>query len=137
MKAKLVFIAGLAVGYVAGTRVGRRGYEDLKKNARAFWEMDPVQEAVQNLEGSIKDEAKDLGSRLVSKVAREGHGAHGTPGHNESSGKKTGGNEPARAEATDGGKEALPDVDSDPALNTELGQDWADEGGALPPGPTT
>ena len=110
MKAKLTLIAGLAVGYVVGTRVGRRGYESLKNNARAVWEMDQVQETVQNVERSIKVEAKDLGSRLVGKV---------------SGGK----------EATPDEKAALSDVGSDPALNDVVGQDWADEGGALPPGP--
>lgn len=29
------------------------------------------------------------------------------------------------------------DVESDPALNDGLGQDWADEGGATPQGPAT
>ncbi|MDJ0314899.1 hypothetical protein [Arthrobacter sp. H35-D1] len=112
MKAKLIFMAGLAVGYVVGTRVGRRGYESLKNNARAVWETDPVQETVQNLEESIKGEAKDLGARLASKVS--------------------GGNATTSAQ-----KPARSDVDSDPALNDDLGQDWADEGGALPSGPAS
>ncbi|AIX99918.1 hypothetical protein ART_0320 [Arthrobacter sp. PAMC 25486] len=29
------------------------------------------------------------------------------------------------------------DVESDPALNDEAGQDWTDEGGATPAGPAT
>lgn len=29
------------------------------------------------------------------------------------------------------------DVESDPALNDNVGQDWADEGGATPQGPAT
>ncbi|SEE30680.1 hypothetical protein SAMN04489740_1090 [Arthrobacter alpinus] len=29
------------------------------------------------------------------------------------------------------------DVESDPALNDGLGQDWSDEGGATPSGPAT
>ena len=107
IKAQLTFIAGLAVGYVVGTRVGRRGYESLKHNARALWETDVVQDTVQNLEDSIKAESKDLGSRLVDRVA-------------------------GRREAVAAGHETLPDVDSDPALTDEVGQDWADEGGALP-----
>ncbi|WP_207344624.1 hypothetical protein [Arthrobacter sp. E3] len=110
MKAKLTFIAGLAVGYVAGTRVGHRGYESLKHNARALWETDTVQETVQNLEDSIKEESKDLGFRLFGRVV-------------------------GRREAAAVETKTLPDVDSDPALNDEVGQDWADEGGAVPPGP--
>lgn len=34
-------------------------------------------------------------------------------------------------------KQTLPDTISDPALNDEIGQDWADEGGATPEGPVT
>ncbi|MFF2811637.1 YtxH domain-containing protein [Streptomyces sp. NPDC058000] len=34
MRYRLTFIAGLAVGYVLGTRAGRERYEQLRKNAR-------------------------------------------------------------------------------------------------------
>lgn len=142
MKAKLAFVAGLAVGYVVGTRVGRRGYEDLKKNARAVWEMDAVQETVQNLEGSIKDEAKDLGSRLVDKVSGGGQCANETADNDTAeSGKSSGAESGRRAfrekPSESAGQNTLPDVESDPALNDAVGQDWADEGGALPSGPAT
>ncbi|MCC9068377.1 hypothetical protein [Arthrobacter cryoconiti] len=120
MKAKLAFLAGLALGYVVGTRVGRRGYENLKNNARALWQMDPVQDTVQNLEDSIKEETKNLGNKLVSKISGENNAAH-SPLNQEAS-------IPTNAVA---------DVDSDPALNSEIGQDWADEGGALPAGPAS
>ncbi|MFJ4684748.1 YtxH domain-containing protein [Streptomyces sp. NPDC091377] len=36
MRYKLAFVAGLAVGYVLGTRAGRERYEQLKKQARQF-----------------------------------------------------------------------------------------------------
>lgn len=147
MKAKLAFVAGLAVGYVVGTRVGRRGYENLKKNARAVWEMDAVQETVQNLEGSIKDEAKDLGSRLVDKVSGGGQCANETADNDTAgndtaeSGKSSGAESGRRAfrekPSESAGQNTLPDVESDPALNDAMGQDWADEGGALPSGPAT
>lgn len=120
MKAKLAFLAGLALGYVAGTRVGRSGYESLKKNARALWQMDPVQDTVQNLEDSIKEETKNLGNKLVSKISGESKAA--------SSPLNQGVSIPTNA---------LADVDSDPALNSEIGQDWADEGGALSTGPAS
>jgi hypothetical protein len=34
MRYKLMFVAGLALGYVLGTRAGRERYEQLKKSAR-------------------------------------------------------------------------------------------------------
>lgn len=117
MKAKLAFTAGLAVGYVVGTRVGRRGYENLKKNARAVWKTDAVQETVQSAENIVKEEAAKVSARIF-------------PG--------AGGSSPAApfaSQAVGGQHGTLADVDSDPALNDDLGQDWTDEGGALPSGP--
>ena len=117
MKAKLAFTAGLAVGYVVGTRVGRRGYENLKKNARAVWKMDAVQETVHHAETTVKDEAEKIGARLLHPAVANSPVA------------------PSSAEAAYGRHGALPDVDSDPTLTDALGQDWADDGGALPSGP--
>ncbi|MCX4449271.1 YtxH domain-containing protein [Streptomyces sp. NPDC087866] len=36
MRYRLTFIAGVALGYVLGTRAGRERYEQLKKSARQF-----------------------------------------------------------------------------------------------------
>jgi hypothetical protein len=36
MRYRLTFVAGLALGYVLGTRAGRERYEQLKKCARQF-----------------------------------------------------------------------------------------------------
>ena len=43
MKGKVLFVAGLAVGYVLGTRDGRRRYEQIKAAAANIWESEPVQ----------------------------------------------------------------------------------------------
>lgn len=119
MKAKLAFTAGLATGYVVGTRVGRRGYEHLRKNARAVWKMDAVQETMQTLKESVTDGVGKLGSRVLAR-------ANGDTFVTRSATEQTGGRHGS-----------LPDVDSDPALNDAPGQDWTDEGGALPSGTNT
>ncbi|WP_189311104.1 YtxH domain-containing protein [Streptomyces brasiliensis] len=36
MRYRLTFVAGLALGYVLGTRAGRERYEQLKKSAQQF-----------------------------------------------------------------------------------------------------
>ncbi|ALE93795.1 hypothetical protein AOC05_18115 [Arthrobacter alpinus] len=123
MKTKLAFSAGLAVGYVLGTRVGRRGYESLKKNARAFWRMDAVQDTVQTVEKSVKEESEKMGSRLFG--GSTGDANEDSPAIHPAS------------ESVAGVHRTLEDVDSDPALNDAVGQDWADEGGALPSGPAS
>jgi hypothetical protein len=42
MRYRLTFIAGLAIGYVLGTRAGRERYEQLKKSARRIAENPAV-----------------------------------------------------------------------------------------------
>ncbi|MDQ0990776.1 YtxH domain-containing protein [Streptomyces sp. V3I7] len=42
MRYRLTFVAGLAVGYVLGTRAGRERYEQLKKSARRIAENPTV-----------------------------------------------------------------------------------------------
>lgn len=136
MKAKLAFVAGLGAGYVVGTRVGRRGYEDLKKSARTLWQADKVQETVTQLEESVKDEAKELGSRLLHKATGNGANAKHDAGRNDNGQAAATKDTAAKAMASEPNADhPLPDVESDPALNDAAGRDWADEGGALPSGP--
>lgn len=55
------------------------------------------------------------------------------------------GSKKSRTDASEAGKDGpqtvqtnvSKDVESDPALNDNVGQDWADEGGATPQGPAT
>ncbi|WP_113717661.1 hypothetical protein [Arthrobacter dokdonensis] len=131
MKAKLAFVAGLGVGYVVGTRVGRRGYENLKSSARSLWETDKVQETVTHVEETLKEEANALGSRLVGKVT----GSDTTTKDDTGSAPTAKATAAAGTESQPHGVHHAPDVESDPALNDDVGQDWTDEGGALPSGP--
>ncbi|RAN76754.1 hypothetical protein B5P43_22330 [Bacillus sp. SRB_336] len=131
MKAKLAFVAGLGAGYVVGTRVGRRGYENLKSTARSLWEKDKVQETVAQVEETLKEEAGALGTRLIGKVtgsdpAQDNAGSASSVKTTAASG--------TASQPHGVGHE--PDVESDPALNDNMGQDWTDEGGALPTGPS-
>ena len=38
MRGKFLFIVGLAIGYVFGTRAGRKRYEQIKAAAQNIWE---------------------------------------------------------------------------------------------------
>jgi len=46
MKGKLLFVAGLATGYVLGTRAGRERYEQIKRGWLSVWNTEPVQTQV-------------------------------------------------------------------------------------------
>ncbi|GAA0812803.1 hypothetical protein [Spirilliplanes yamanashiensis] len=45
MRGKLMFIGGLAAGFVLGARAGREKYEEIAANARKVWDHPTVQEA--------------------------------------------------------------------------------------------
>src|SRR5829696_2046929 len=73
MRGKLMFISGLAAGFVLGSRAGREKYEEIRANARKVWEHPSVQEAAgvaQAQANKLYPEGKDklnqskLGERL-------------------------------------------------------------------------
>ena len=76
MRGKLMFISGLAAGFVLGTRAGREKYEEIRANAKKVWEHPTVQEAAgvaQAQANKLYTEGKDkLGS---SKLGEKLHSA--------------------------------------------------------------
>ena len=45
MRGKLMFLGGLAAGFVLGSRAGREKYEEIVTNAQKVWQHPTVQEA--------------------------------------------------------------------------------------------
>src|ERR1700761_3783874 len=45
MRGKLMFLGGLAAGFVLGSRAGREKYEEIRANAKKVWDHPTVQEA--------------------------------------------------------------------------------------------
>jgi hypothetical protein len=68
MRGKILFVVGLGVGYVLGTRAGRERYEQIRKAAENVWNMPAVQQGV----GTVKDFATarvgDLSDTVVDGV---------------------------------------------------------------------
>ena len=60
MRKRLVFVAGLAVGYVLGTRAGRERYEQLRRSAQQVAENPAVRNTVET--------AAQTGRQAVSRV---------------------------------------------------------------------
>lgn len=60
MRGKLLFITGGLVGYVLGTRAGRKRYDQIASAANDLWNAPPVQRRV--------IEARDFGLELVGDV---------------------------------------------------------------------
>ncbi|MEL0274127.1 MAG: YtxH domain-containing protein [Pontimonas sp.] len=83
MRGKILFVFGLAVGYVLGTRAGRERYEQIKAGAEKVW-LDPrVQEQVHTVEEFVKDKAPDLADKAttaakkVTSAVRSARGGQG------------------------------------------------------------
>ncbi|MET4637824.1 YtxH domain-containing protein [Mycetocola sp. 2940] len=70
MRGKLIFVAGLATGYVLGSRAGRARYEQIKKNWLKVWETDAVQEKVELVEDFAKSRASELPAAVVAGVKK-------------------------------------------------------------------
>jgi len=83
MRGKILFVFGLALGYVLGTRAGRERYEQIKAGAEKVW-LDPrVQEQVHTVEEFVKDKAPDLADKattVVKKVTSTVRSARGEQG---------------------------------------------------------
>jgi hypothetical protein len=70
MRGKILFVAGLAVGYVVGTRAGRERYEELRSAAMKVWNDPRVQKQVDAVEDFVKDKAPDV-AEFVSDNAKK------------------------------------------------------------------
>ncbi|GAA3272382.1 MULTISPECIES: hypothetical protein [Dactylosporangium] len=64
MRGKLLFLGGLAAGFVLGSRAGREKYEELKATALKIKESPTVQEAA----GVVQEQATRLYSEGKTKV---------------------------------------------------------------------
>jgi hypothetical protein len=72
MKGKLIFVTGVGLGYVLGTRAGREKFDQMVAQARRFWESPTVQEAVgvvQTQAGQLYDEGKQVVSDQVHRLS--------------------------------------------------------------------
>jgi hypothetical protein len=68
MRGKLMFGAGVGLGYLLGTRAGRERFDQIAGKAKQFWESDTVQEAA----GAVQAKAGRLyegGKHMVSDQA--------------------------------------------------------------------
>ena len=79
MRGKLMFITGLAAGFVLGSRAGREKYEEIRTNAKKVWEHPTVQEAAgvaQAQANKLYTEGKDKLNQ--SKLGEKLHPTGGT-----------------------------------------------------------
>jgi hypothetical protein len=77
MRGKLLFLGGLAAGFVLGSRAGREKYEEIRESAKKVWEHPTVQEAA----GVAQAQATKLYSEGKDKLSETklGEKLHVTP----------------------------------------------------------
>jgi hypothetical protein len=88
MRGKLMFISGLAAGFVLGSRAGREKYEEIRANAKKVWEHPTVQEAAGvakaqtnklYTEGKDKLNQSKLGEKLHTSTSSSTEGSLTAP----------------------------------------------------------
>lgn len=128
MRGKVLFVVGLGVGYVLGTRAGRERYEQIKKAAEGVWNTPAVQQGVGTVKdfaatrvGDLSDTVLDGVKTLIGNSVR-GSGATKSDVGNASRSAKEGVAKSARAakSAVDNAADALDDV-IDQAAETAAG----------------
>ncbi|MFD1715188.1 YtxH domain-containing protein [Amnibacterium flavum] len=97
MKGKLVFVAGLATGYVLGTKAGRRRYEQIKSGAQKLWTSPPVRRGVEQVQTFVDDHSPDVpavladgAKKVIDKVAASASTKSSTRKSSGSGSSKTG-----------------------------------------------
>ena len=68
--AKLTFIAGLAAGYVLGSRAGRQRYEQIRKTSGKVWSSGPLQKQVASAKEVARTKAAPVVADMVADAAR-------------------------------------------------------------------
>ncbi|AKH86623.1 hypothetical protein AA958_08775 [Streptomyces sp. CNQ-509] len=69
MRYRVSFVAGIAVGYVLGSRAGRERYEQLRKAAQQFSESPAVRNAAEAAALTSRDAVTKAASTLSTKFA--------------------------------------------------------------------
>ncbi|MHA7139976.1 MULTISPECIES: YtxH domain-containing protein [unclassified Arthrobacter] len=94
MKNKLVFAAGMAAGYVLGSRAGRDSYDKLKTKADELWNNPKVQETVADTASTLKHkmpEVQEQAGGAVKKAKESVSGAlHRSDKADDAKGTSTG-----------------------------------------------
>jgi hypothetical protein len=70
MRGRILFVFGVALGYLLGTRAGRERYEQIRASALKVWRDPRVQEQVAAVEGFVKDKAPDVAEKATAAAKK-------------------------------------------------------------------
>lgn len=128
MKNKLLFISGIAAGYVLGARAGRSSYEQLKVKAREVWDNPKVQERVTGATETVKARAPEVQERAteaarkaqetVSGAVKRGKNGNGSDGAGAGSGSVNSGGGAGSTGRAAGGSATVSEAGNEDNNNT-------------------
>jgi len=70
MRGKILFLVGLGVGYVLGTKAGRERYEQIRYRAKGVWESDPVQRQVNRAGDFVRERAPEVAGQVENQLRK-------------------------------------------------------------------
>jgi hypothetical protein len=70
MRGKILFLVGLGVGYVLGTKAGRERYEQIRRRAKGVWESEPVQRQMDRAGEFVRDRAPDVAGQVEHQLRK-------------------------------------------------------------------
>jgi hypothetical protein len=100
VKGKILFVAGLGLGYVLGTRAGREKYEELRQAALKVWNDPRVQKQVDNVEDFVKDKAPEVAEFVSDNAKKVVAQVQGKTPAKRSTSSSTSGSKPSTAKSS-------------------------------------
>jgi hypothetical protein len=70
MRGKILFLVGLGVGYVLGTKAGRERYEEIRARAKGVWESEPVQRQVDRAGDFVRERAPEVAGQVEKQLRK-------------------------------------------------------------------
>ena len=70
MRGKILFLVGLGVGYVLGTKAGRERYELIRSRAKGVWESEPVQRQVDRAGDFVRERAPEVAGQVEKQLRK-------------------------------------------------------------------
>jgi len=70
MRGRILFVVGLGIGYVFGTRAGRARYNQMKNAALKVWNDPRVQEQVTAATEFVKENAPEVAAAVTENVKK-------------------------------------------------------------------
>ena len=70
MRGKILFLVGLGVGYVLGTKAGRERYEQIRSRAKDVWESEPVKRQVDRAGEFVRERAPEVAGQVEKQLRK-------------------------------------------------------------------